>query len=87
MDYETYSEKEMLEFSRAMARAWCDKVWKTCLLLSAMETGRIDRNTAIREYGHGEQSLCNLLARFKADRRMMVRTFGRRHCILIDRKK
>lgn len=74
MDYETYTEKEMLEFARSM----CRKVWNTCLLLSAMETGRIDRSKAIREYGPGEDSLLGLLARYKQDRRQMMRDLGRR---------
>jgi len=66
-DDEKYTEKEMLEFARGL----CTKIWRTCLFLSLVDSGRISKKIAVEWHGCGEIDLMNCLNKFVKERRAM----------------
>lgn len=70
-DYETFTEKEVLE----MIRSSCQKVWDTCVLLSLLNEGKINKPSFLLKYPSFKRDLCENIYKFKRDRREWVRKF------------
>lgn len=70
-DYERFSEKEVLE----MIKSSCQKVWDTCVLLSLLNDGKIDKPAFLLKYPSFERNLSDNIYKFRRDRREWARKF------------